>query len=215
MQSTLKLYFSPGAVSMVTHMALEELGVPYELVPVPIKERANDGEAYRRVHPLGRLPALELEPGVVLTETPALLWYLSECAPQLELMPTGHLERARAGEWMSLFSSGVHPVFASFVRPERYTSDELAAVALKRDGLDRFYEMLRYVEQRLPAAGFLFGERYTLCDAYLTVFFLWARRVNLSVAELPRLTRIAGVVMKRPAVRRALEQEGFGQLYAA
>jgi len=210
-----KLYFAPGTVSMATHMALEEVGVPYALEPISIKTGEQLGERYRRVHPLGRLPALEVEPGVVLTETPALLAYLADLAPELELMPRGVLERARANEWMSLLSSAVHVAFVCFFRPERYTSDVAALAALKVDGKQRFFDLLRFVEGRLPVDGFVLGPRYSLCDAYLSVFFLWARRFDLPVGELPRYERLTGAVLGRPAVRRALEQEGFGQLYAA
>jgi glutathione S-transferase len=210
-----KLYFSPGAVSMATHIALEEVGVPYTLEPILIKEGQQLSERYRRVHPLGRLPALEIEPGVVLTETPALLSYLAELAPQLQLLPESGLGRARANEWMSLLASAVHVTFISFFRPDRYTSDEAARAALKVDGKQRFFDLLRYVEGRLPERSFVLGERYSLVDAYLTVFFLWARRFELPVHELPRYGRLVGTVLPRPAVRRALEQEGFGHLYAA
>jgi glutathione S-transferase len=215
MTFTPKLYFSPGAISMATHMALEEVGVSYTLEPILIKEGQQLSERYRRVHPLGRLPALEIEPGVVLTETPALLSYLAERAPQLGLLPESGLARARANEWMSLLASAVHVTFISFFRPDRYTADEGARAALKIDGKQRFLEMLRYVEGRLPDSGFVLGEHYSLVDAYLTVFFLWARRFELPVQELPRYARLAGAVLPRPAVRRALEQEGFGHLYAA
>jgi len=215
MTFTPKLYFSPGAVSMATHMALEEVGVSYTLEPILIQEGEQLGERYRRVHPLGRLPALEIEPGVVLTETPALLSYLAELAPQLGLLPESGLARARAHEWMSLLASAIHVAFISFFRPDRYTSDEAACAALKVDGKQRFFELLRYIEGRLPDRGFVLGESYSLVDAYLTVFFLWARRFELPVQELPRYARLVGAVLPRPAVRRALEQEGFGHLYAA
>jgi glutathione S-transferase len=208
-----KLYFSPGTVSLATHMALEELGRPYELEPISIKENQQRSERYLRVHPLGRLPALEVAPGMVLTETPALLGYLADLAPERGLLPRAGLERARANEWMSLLSSAVHVAFISFFRPDRYTDDGNAAQALKQDGKQRFFDLLRYVDARLPPSGFALGD-YSLCDAYLSVFFLWARRFELPVTELPRYARLAGEVLARPAVRRALEQEGFGHLYA-
>jgi glutathione S-transferase len=116
---------------------------------------------------------------------------------------------------MSLLASAVHVTFISFFRPDRYTSDAQAMSALKVDGKQRFFELLRYVDGRLPAAGFVLGERYSLCDAYLSVFFLWARRFELPVAELPRYGSLTASVLQRPAVRRALEQEGFGHLYGA
>ncbi|MES1182802.1 MAG: glutathione S-transferase N-terminal domain-containing protein [Myxococcales bacterium] len=210
-----KLYFSPGAVSMATHMALEEAGIPYSLEPVLIKEGQQLSERYRRIHPLGRLPAVEIAPDVVLTETPALLAYVAALAPGLRLLPEGGLARARADEWMSLLASAVHVTFISFFRPDRYTADDAARAALKIDGKQRFFDLLRYVDNRLPERGFVLGDAYSLVDAYLTVFFLWARRFELPVQELPRYGRLVAAVLPRPAVRRALEQEGFGHLYAA
>jgi glutathione S-transferase len=204
-----KLYFSPGAVSMATHVALEEVGSPYELVPILIKEEQQRSARYLEVHGLGRVPALEVAPGVILTETPALLGYLADQAPELQLLPRGGLERARANEWMSLFASTLHATFASFFRPERYTSDPAAAAALKVDGRTRFAGLLEYVEHRLPAQGYLLGARYSLCDAYLTVFFLWAERMGLELTALPRYQAIAGQVLQRPAVQRMLQQEGL------
>ena len=213
MTFTAKLYFSPGAVSMATHMALEEVGAPYELEPILIREGQQRSERYLKVHPLGRLPALEIAPGVVLTETPALLNYLADLAPGLELLPREPLLRARANEWMSLLASGVHVAFISFFRPDRYTSNDAAMAALKVDGKERFLGMLRHVESRLPEQGYVLGERYSLVDAYLTVFVLWARRFELPIAELSRYGRLVAQVLPRPAVRRALEQEGYGHLY--
>lgn len=198
---------------MATHMALEEWGRPYRLEPILIREGQHLSERYRRVHPLGRLPALEIAPDVVLTETPALLGYIADLAPELELLPRQPLQRARANEWMSLLASAVHVSFITHFRPQRYTADETAVAALQRDGKQRFFELLAYVEGRLPEQGFVL-DRYSLCDAYLTVFFLWARRIELPTERLPRYARLARAVMARPAVRRTLEQEGFGHLYS-
>src|SRR4051794_9328953 len=97
-----KLYYSPGAVSLATHIALEEAALPYSLTKVALRQAEHLTEAYRRIHPLQRVPALELESGEILTETPALLWYIAERAPHAELMPSDLLGRARATEWMSL-----------------------------------------------------------------------------------------------------------------
>lgn len=210
MTFTPTLYFSPGSVSMATHFALEELGAPYTLEPIMIRDGQQRSARYLAIHPLGRLPALEVAPGVILTETPALLGFIAEQDPARELLPHGPLLRARASEWMSLLSSAVHVAFLTFYRPDRYTSDAGAGEVLKRDGRAHFERMLAYVESRLPETGFVLGEKYSLCDAYLTVFFLWARRFEFPLDGLPRYARVAGEVLARPAIRRALLQEGFG-----
>ena len=203
-----KLYGSPGTVSLVTRVAFEELGLEYEFVSLSVKNGEHLTPEYRSVHPLARVPALEIAPGEILTETPAILSYLAELAPDAELMPRDRLARARAAEWMSLLSSAVHVAFISFFRPSRFVEDD-GAEALRRDGKTRFFQLLQHVEHRLPEAGFVLGERYSLCDAYVTVFFLWARHFGLPVAELPRYSRLAGAVLARAAVRRTLELEGL------
>lgn len=203
-----KLYGSPGTVSLVTHVALEELGLAYEFVSLSLKHGEHLAPAYRAVHPLGRVPALELAPGEVLTETPAILFYLAELVPHAELLPLEGLARARAAEWMSLLSSAVHVAFISFFRPSRFVDDE-GAEPLRRDGKARFFTLLGHVEQKLPESGFVLGERYSLCDAYLSVFFMWARHFGLPIEELPRYSRLAGAVLARPAVRRTLALEGL------
>lgn len=209
-----KLYFSPLAVSLVSHIALEEAGVAYSLEPVLIREGQQRSERYLKINPLGRVPALEIAEGSVLTETPAVLAYVAELCPELQLLPVSGVERMRANEWMSLLSSVVHVAFISFFRPQRYTSDEGAAAQLKQDGKQHFQQMLRLIETRLPASGFVLGERYSLCDAYLLPFYLWGRHFELPVSELPRYGALVQRVLSRPAVRRALEQEGYGHVAA-
>ncbi|HWA75195.1 MAG TPA: glutathione S-transferase N-terminal domain-containing protein [Polyangiaceae bacterium] len=207
----LKLYYSPAAVSLVSHIALEETGLEYQRQEIALRDGEHLREAYRRIHPLSRLPALEIADGTVLTETPALLWYLADLAPERKLMPSESLERARANEWLSLFASALHVTFITFFRPSRYTDDSAAQTALKSDGKGRFMELLSHVEARLPDSGFLLGERYTLCDANAAIFFMWARHFGLPVERLPRYARLFEAVTARPAVKRALAQEGLGR----
>lgn len=210
-----KFYFSPLAVSVASHIALEEAGIAYSLEPVLIREGQQRSERYLRINPLGRVPALEIAEGFVLTETPAVLAYIAELRPELRLLPDAGRQRARANEWMSLLSSVVHVAFITFFRPQRYTSDEGAAARLKHDGKQHFHQMLRHIEARLPDSDFVLGERYSLCDAYLLPFYLWGRHFELPVGELPGYGALAQRVLARPAVQRALEQEGYGQLGAA
>lgn len=210
----LKLYYSPGAVSLVSHLMLEESGLPYELAQVPIREGKQHTPEYRRIHPLSRVPALEIGVGDVLTETPAILQYLADLAPAAALMPREPRARARANEWMSLFSSHVHVTVITFHRPQRYTDDAAAHTALQRDGKARFIDLLGHLEARLPESAFLFGDGYSAVDAYAAVFCLWSRRLGIPMAAFPRYDRLTDRVLDRPATRRVLEQEGLAASYA-
>ena len=210
----MKLYYSPGAVSLVTHIALEELGLRYTKQRLALQEGEHLTPAYRAVNPLARVPALEIESGEVLTETPALLWYLSSLAPEAGLMPHGRLAEARANEWMSLLASAVHVHFLSFWRPTRFIEPGSNDESLKSDGKKRFWQLMQHVESRLPERGFVLGPGYSLVDAYVALPLLWSRRLGFPVGELPRYVRVVTGVIERPAVRRALDQEGLSAAYA-
>lgn len=203
------LHYSPGAVSLATHFALEEAALPYRLEPHVVQKGENRMPEYLRIHPLGRVPALELADGRVLTETPALLWFIAAQVPACGLMPTEPDAVVRANEWMSLFVSALHPTFLSFHRPDRYTSDPGACAALRSDGRARFQALLEHVERRLLDSPFVLGDAFSLVDSYALVFLLWARRFELEVARLPKYTALADRVLARPPVERALEQEGL------
>lgn len=204
------LYYSPGAVSLATHFALEEAGVPYRLERISVKDSEQRSARYLDIHPLGRLPACEIEPGVVLTETSALLSYVASLAPERALLPSSGLARARAEEWLSLGATSLHVMFLCYFRPDRYTSSADAQQALRSDGKERFVRLLEYVDARLPDSEFALGQGYSLVDAYLAVFLLWARRFEFPVRELQRYGALTDRVLARPATQRALEQEGLG-----
>jgi glutathione S-transferase len=210
-----ELYFSPGAVSLAAHIALEEAGVPYRETLVSIPEAQNLTPEYRRVHPLGRVPALRVLSGEVLTETPAILRYVSRLAPGRELLPESDAwAAARADEWLSIFASSVHTTFMGFRRPGRFTDNASACEALAQDGLGRFAAMLAFVESRLPETGYLLGKSYSLCDAYAAVFLFWGGVFELPLAPLPRYRALAGRVLERPAAQRAIEREQLTQRVA-
>jgi glutathione S-transferase len=204
-----RLYYSPGAVSLVSHIALEELGLAYQLEARSIPKGEHISEDYRRIHPLQRLPALEFAPGQVLTETPAILSYLARLRPELGLVPDALVPRARADEWFSFLASGVHPAFLGFFAPRRYVDDATVEGAVVEAGRKRFFSMLEHAESRVPNEGFLLGPAYTLCDTYLAVIAWWGARFEFPMHELPRVTRIARHVRQRPAAQRALQQEGL------
>ena len=205
----LKLYYSPGAISLATHIALEEAELPYELVRVALAQGEHLTPEYRRIHPLSRVPALEIGGGAILTETPALLGYIAALVPERELMPAGMLAAARAQEWMSLLASSLHVAFITFFRPERYTAEPAALESLRRDGKTRFFELLSHVDARLATSEYSCGERYSLCDAYMSVFYFWGRKLELPMTTLPSYSRLVASVLLRPAVQRARAQEGL------
>jgi glutathione S-transferase len=131
------LYYWPGASSVVPHVVLEEIGTQYERQLVNLAQGEHKGEAYLRINPHGKVPALAVH-GTVLTENVAILTYLARQFPEAPLLPQGTIEEARCTSMMVWFASAVHPTFAHIIRPERFASDPTAHASLKDTAREGF-----------------------------------------------------------------------------
>ena len=77
----MKLYFAPDACSLAPHIVLRELALPFTLIRVNNRnKRCADGEDFYRINPKGYVAALQLDDGNVITEGPAIVQYLADCA---------------------------------------------------------------------------------------------------------------------------------------
>jgi glutathione S-transferase len=204
----LRLFYSPGACSLVPHIALEEAGAGFEAVRTAIAEKAHRRPGYLAVNPRGLIPAIEAD-GRVVTENIAVLAYIGHRWPESGQLPLGDLPAlARVFELLSFFAINVHyggfgPIFraraAGIERPE-------AEVAGDRE---RLRGLFGEIDALLAPGPWLLGDRYSLADPYPLTFLRWARRLELDVAEHRRWTAHARRMVERPAVRRALAREGL------
>jgi glutathione S-transferase len=200
----MKLYYSAGACSLSPHIVAIEAGIPLELVRVDTKTKtvARDGD-YWDVNPKGYVPALELDDGQVLTEGPAIVQYLADLKPAAGLAPAnGTFARVRLQEALNYLTSEIHKSYSPLFNPATLPEVREERLAYLR----RRYEL---VEKQLEGKAFLFGDQFTVADAYLFVLTNWARGVKLDLSGFPNLLAFQKRVAERPAVRRALVREGL------
>src|SRR6266849_8421471 len=108
----LTLYFAPGASSMAAHIALHEVGAPFEGKPLSFNKKDMRQPAFLAVNPEGKVPTLLID-GRRLTEVAGILFYLAKRYPEANLLPTGDIEaEAQAVSWMSFIAATVHPARA-------------------------------------------------------------------------------------------------------
>jgi glutathione S-transferase len=209
--NVLKLYYSPGACSLAPHIAPEEVGVAYEPVKVALAKGEQRTPEYLAINPKGRVPVLA-EDGWVLTENAAILPYIAQRFSSAGLWPSDPREAARCAEWIGWIASTVHVAYAHVRRPERYASDPKAIEDVVAKGKESCREIWGQVDKKLGAGPWALGERFSVADPYLLVFWTWGRAPTLGfdmARDFPNWTAHARRMGERPAVKRAFEREGL------
>jgi glutathione S-transferase len=183
----LTLYLSPGSSSMAVHIALHEIGVPFESRPVSFANREQHMPVYLAVNPEGKVPTLLIE-GRPLTEVAAILYYLAKRFPEAGLWPVGGVEaEAQAISWMSFIASTIHPA--------------------RRIGPERWREVFGIAERRLAGSEWTVG-RYSIADIHLfRLYWRFVGSMKPEPGDFPGLSAHYERMMARPAVRRTIEIE--------
>ena len=139
----------------------------------------------------------------------ALLGFIAEQAPQLQLIPSEPLERARCQELLSFISTRVHPAFAQVVRPGRFSPETSDHPRITAHGMKAYGESLAALDEMLRASPYALGERFTVLDPYVLVFWNCAHFIGLDTKPLTAIARCVSATLERPAVLRTLEKEGI------
>jgi glutathione S-transferase len=199
-----KLYFKSGACSLSPHIVLREAGLPFELDKVDTKAGTTaSGEDFKAINPKGYVPVLRLDDGQLLTEGAVIVQYLADQKPQAKLAPPpGSMERYRLAEWMNYIATEIHKGYSPLFN--RKATDE-ARVAIK----EALSPKLAFLARHLEARAFVFGDAFTVADAYLFTILNWSSAAGVDLTPWPSLQRFHERIGARPAVREALKAEGL------
>jgi glutathione S-transferase len=197
----MKLYLMPGACSLSPHIVLRELGLDFEPVVVKRDKSTSNGRNFLEVSPNGYVPALELDDGHVLTEGPAIVQYLADQKPDAGLAPAnGTWARYDLQSTLNFISTEIHKTFSPLFSPT--TTDDA-----RKAQLDKLTLRLGVIAPRLEGKQYLFGDAFTVADAYLFTVLTWSRYVNFDLSAWPSVVAFMERVSARPAVQAALEAE--------
>ena len=201
----MKLYYSPGACSLSPHIVARELGLDLTLEKVDnATKQTQSGRDFLTITPKGYVPALELDDGSILTEGTAIVQYLADQRPDAKLIPAnGTMARYRMQEMLGYINSEIHKTFGGLFNPKASAEQRADAVAHLR----KRYAML---DAQLAKGPYLFGEDFSVADAYLFTVTNWAGYVKVDLSEFGNLTAFQARVAARPAVKAAMSAEGLG-----
>jgi glutathione S-transferase len=199
----MKLFYLPGACSLAPHIVIREAGLDVTLDKVTFGEKRTtaDGRDFYSINPQGAAPTLELDDGAVLTENAVLLQYLASLAPQSGLAPQDGMAHWRLLETLNFIATELHKSFSPlFRKPAPDVREQLMKQVLNR---------LALLQGKLGDKPYLMGDRFSIADAYAYVILNWAHNFKIDLSGLPSLQAYFERMRARPAVQRALEEEGL------
>jgi glutathione S-transferase len=204
----MKLYYAPGACSVGIHVLLEEIGKPYQLEAVNLRDGAQFKPPFTGINAKAKVPTLERDDGSILTEFPVIARWLARQNPQANLIPKDEESDIRAMEAMEYIVGTIHSQgFARIFRTERFAPSQSDHDVVKAAGRDYAEKGFALIDKALEGRHYLAGE-FSIADAALFYVELWAS--GRAGVPLPKNCAAHFERMKsRPAVQRALQQEGL------
>lgn len=203
----MKLYYMAGACSLAAHIVLEWIGKPYETHA--LSREALKEPAFLKINPLGAVPALS-EGDWVMTQNAAILEYLAEQAPQLNLLGDGSARsRAEVRRWLGFINSDVHKTFSLVFGAQRFVADAAAQEEVRASAAAMLRGLFGQIDAHLQGRPFLASARPSIADAYLYVVLRWAHAKQIDLSGQDNLAAFFERMQADPAVQAALKAEGL------
>lgn len=216
MDLMIQLYYYPSTASMVPHIVLEEIGVPYRRVLVDRMQNAHKTPDYLRLNPNGLIPVL-VDGDLVLYETAAICLHLCDTHPEAGLVPPlSTAERAHFYKWLMWLTNTLQATMLAYFYPDRsVTPGNVAGAAeVKAQAEVKIGTMLDQLDAELARHGgpWFAGEQYSALDAYVLTLCRWTRNFSSPAARTrPQLGPYLQRMLARPAVQRVFEAEQLAQ----
>jgi glutathione S-transferase len=194
------LYGDLGSGAFSAEAALAEAGAPYNFELVSLEKNEQKQPAFLAINPSGKMPALRLPEGGIVTESAAILLTLADHFPQARLLPPqASNDRAFAYRWLAFMAGEIYPIVEIVDYPARFVPEGAAADALRAKARDRIRERILIIE-RMIRGPFLLSNGFSILDIYAAMFTRWSLEPEWKRANLPKLMGLAEAVSQRPAI---------------
>jgi GST-like protein len=195
------LYGDKGSGAFCVEAALAEAGADYEFKTISLDKNEQKGPAYLAINPSGKLPALKLPSGEIVTESAGLLLTIADRHPEAKLLPPQATPaRAQCFRWITFMASEIYPMVEISDYPARFVPQGKEAEALKRKVQERIRERLLIVEKNV-AGPWLLASGFSAADIYAAMFSRWRNTIGkewLEAGHLPKLSALSKALAARP-----------------
>ena len=199
----LKFYYNAAPNPMKVALLLEELGLPYEAVPVDTRKGEQFSAEYLKVNPNTKVPAI-VDGAVRVFDSNAILLYLADRERRFVPLEAGSAARGDMLSWLMFIASGIGPFSGQSVH-FRNAAPEPKEYALNRYDFEA-HRHWKLIEDRLSGSRYMLGGDYSIVDM---AFWGWARLLPyvLGTAEAtwatyPQIKRLLDEINARPAADR-------------
>ena len=190
---------------MVVRIVLDEVGIDYDLIDVPISKSEARDATHLAHNPNGWVPALTWDGGSMY-EAAAITVYLCDRYPDAGLGPRLD-DKARPLFLQTLvyFSNTVQTAFQQYYYPERFAEHSETHAGTQKQACRRLRDVWQMVDAQIGDNSWVLGPRFSAVDIYMHMLTTWLKPQagHPDLSEMPNVARIAAKVAKRPSVERA------------
>jgi GST-like protein len=192
------LYGDKGSGAFSVECALAEAGVDYEFRTISLEKNEQKSPAFLKLNPSGKIPALQLSEGAVITESSGLLLTIADRHPEANLVPaSGTVARAACHRWLTFMASEIYPMVEIVDYPDRFALSD--AEMLKQKAIERIRERILIVEKAI-AEPWVLASGFSVCDIYAVMFSRWSIGKEWRQANLPKVRELARRLSARPKI---------------
>jgi glutathione S-transferase len=192
--------------------ALAEAGAEYTFERISFRANAQKAPAFLAINPSGKVPALRLPDGAIVTESVAILLTIAERFPDAHLLPKDIDARAQAYRWLLFMASEIYPMVEIADYPARFVPESAEAAPLRARVRERIRENLLVVERTAAGPWFL-KEGFSALDIYIAMFTRWTDDIGqdwVDAGNIPKLMAMAETLSQRERIAPAWQRH-FGK----
>jgi len=194
----MKLYYSPAACSMASHILLNEWNIPHATESVDLRtHKTSKGEDFYAINPKGYVPALTLDNGYTLTENIAILSYLSDSKGTVKG------DRYQFLEWLAFISTELHKGIGSLFGYKEGPQEVVRAIK------EKVAKRLKWVDEKLGSKEYAVGDAFSAVDAYLVTVLNWCSILKIDLSPHKNIDAYLKRQLTRPSVQKTMQQEGL------